>query len=61
MRDDLLTAEDAATRLGVTRRTITRWAETGKLPTAFQVPTGATGARFFAPEDVDALAEAATA
>ena len=43
MRDDLLTAKDAAARLGVTDRTITRWAEAGKLPTAFQVPTGPTG------------------
>lgn len=61
MRTDLLSAEEAAERLGVTRRTITRWAANGRLPVAFQVPTGETGARFFAPEDVDALSEQATA
>ena len=51
----MLTAAQAAIRLGVDRRTVTKWADEGKLPTAMRLP-GATGARLFAAHAVDALA-----
>lgn len=53
---ELLTAEQAAERAGVNRRTITKWADAGRLPVAMQLP-GLTGARLFAAADVDAAAE----
>lgn len=54
---DLLTAAQAAVRAGVNRRTITRWADTGRLPVALQLP-GDTGANLFRPADVDAAVAA---
>jgi excisionase family DNA binding protein len=49
--NDLLTADQAAEIAGVTRRTISRWAESGRLATAFRLP-GDKGARLFHREDV---------
>lgn len=51
---DLLTTAQVEARYGVSRRTITRWAQTGKLPVADRLP-GETGALLFRPEDVDAV------
>jgi excisionase family DNA binding protein len=48
---NLLTAKQAADDLGVDRRTITRWVETGKLAPAMKL-TGTTGAYLF---DRDAI------
>jgi predicted site-specific integrase-resolvase len=48
----LLNADQAAERRGVDRRTITRWASSGKLPVALRLP-GKTGALLFAVTDVD--------
>ena len=56
--EQLLTAAQVAERLGVTVRTVTRWADSGRLPTAMKLP-GATGPRLFHATDVDALAGAA--
>jgi len=53
---DLLTAEQAAAAVGVNRRTITKWAETGRLAVAFKLP-GATGTTLFARADIDRLAD----
>lgn len=52
--DELLTADQAAERAGVTRRTISRWAESNRLPTALRLP-GDKGARLFHPADIDAI------
>lgn len=57
---DLLTADQAATAAGVNRRTITKWADTGRLPVAMKLP-GNTGARLFRRSDVEALTAEATA
>ena len=48
----LLSASEAAERRGVDRRTITRWAKTGRLPVALRL-TGRTGALLFTAHDVD--------
>jgi excisionase family DNA binding protein len=60
MTTDLLTAAQAAERAGVNRRTILRWAETGRLSVALTLP-GETGAHLFRPADVDAVTAEATA
>lgn len=52
---DYLTANEAADRAGRSRRTITRWIDSGRLVPAAQLP-GPTGAMLFRPEDVDAAA-----
>lgn len=52
---DLLTADQAAQQLGVNRRTVTKWADDGKLAEALRLP-GPTGARLFRASDVDTLA-----
>lgn len=57
--DELLTADQAAERAGVTRRTISRWAESERLPTALRLP-GDKGARLFRPSDIDAIISPAT-
>lgn len=49
----LLSADEAAERRGVNRRTITRWADEGKLPVALKVGAGKTGALLFTVHDVD--------
>lgn len=54
--NDLLTAEQAAERAGVNRRTISKWADSGRLPVALRLP-GATGARLFRVSDVDAATD----
>lgn len=50
-----VTSSEAATLLGVSQRTVIRWADDGKLPVDNRVP-GRNGARLFKREDVDALA-----
>ena len=55
MSFEYLTANEAAGRAGVTRRTITRWIESGRLNPAARLP-GETGALLFLPADVDAAA-----
>lgn len=52
---DLLTADQAAAVIGVNRRTITKWAESGRLPESLRLP-GDTGARLFARMDVERIA-----
>ena len=52
---DYLTANESAERAGVSRRTITRWIESGRLTPATKLP-GDTGAMLFDPSDVDAAA-----
>ena len=42
----LITAEEVAERLGVNRSTITRWVQSGRLPTALVFP-GKRGPRLF--------------
>lgn len=54
MPDDVLTADQAAERAGVDRRTISRWAKAERLPTALRLP-GPKGARLFRPADIDAI------
>jgi len=54
MQTDLLTADQAAIALGVNRRTVNRWATSGRLAVAHRSP-GATGALLFSRSDVDAL------
>lgn len=49
---DLLTTQQAAERLGVSRRTLTRWVESGKLAIADRLP-GETGAFLFEPAALD--------
>jgi excisionase family DNA binding protein len=56
--EELLTAAQAADRLGVSVRTVARWAEEGRLPEAMKL-AGVRGPRLFRAEDVDALAGAA--
>lgn len=52
---DLLTADQAADVIGVNRRTITKWADSGRLPHAMRLP-GGTGARLFDRTEVDRVA-----
>lgn len=51
--EPLLTAAEAAKRVGRSPRTIARWAREGRLPVAQQLP-GVRGALLFSPEAVDA-------
>jgi excisionase family DNA binding protein len=55
MSPDFLTADQAAERIGVNRRTITKWSDTGRLPEAMRLP-GSTGARLFHPDEVERVA-----
>jgi excisionase family DNA binding protein len=50
-----VTSSEAASMLGVSQRTVIRWADEGKLPVANRVP-GRNGARLFNDNDVEALA-----
>ena len=52
----LLTADQASALVGVTRRTISRWAESDRLATALRLP-GDKGARLFRRDDVLAAAD----
>lgn len=47
MPNDLLSTAETAQRLGVSVRTVIRWAESGRLPVAHRMP-GKTGAMLFA-------------
>lgn len=49
-----LSSAEAADTLGVDRATFNRWAAAGRITAALKMP-GATGARLFAREDVEAL------
>ena len=51
---DLLTTAEVAERCRVSVATVNRWAASGALPVAMQLP-GATGARLYRPTDVEAL------
>lgn len=53
---ELLTSRQAAERLGTTTTTINRWAKSGRLAPALQVP-GYNGAHLFKVEDVEAVRE----
>ena len=53
---DLIGAAEAAEIAGVKRSTITRWADTGRLPTVTKLP-GQTGAYLFRRSDVEALSQ----
>lgn len=53
---EYLTANQAAERAGVSRRTITRWIESGRLTAATKLP-GETGALLFTADDVDTAAQ----
>lgn len=52
---DLVPAAEAAAMLAVSVATVSRWAVSGRLPTAFQAP-GDKGARLFLRSDVTRLA-----
>lgn len=54
MTDELISAQDAERLLKKDRRTIHRWAASGKLPVAHKLP-GDTGAFLFRRSDVEAL------
>lgn len=54
--DDLLTTAQAAEVLGVTVRTVARWADSGRLTPAVEFP-GLRGPRMFRQADVLALME----
>jgi len=53
---ELLTTAQVAERLGVSVKTVARWANAGTLPTAVKAP-GLRGARLFRTEDVYRLIE----
>ena len=53
---DLITANQAAAAVGVNRRTIMRWVETGRLSVALKLP-GDTGATLFHRTEGDRLAD----
>ena len=57
-QDELLTAAQVAERLGVTVRTVARWADSGRLPEAIKL-SGLRGPRMFRAEDVEQLRGAA--
>lgn len=52
---ELLTSAQVAERFGVDVRTVARWVNAGRLTPAIEAP-GLRGARFFHPDDVEALA-----
>lgn len=52
---DLITADQAAEVIGVNRRTVTKWADNGRLPEAMRLP-GGTGARLFDRAEVERVA-----
>lgn len=54
-KPDLIPSSVATARLGVNRRTLTRWVAQGRLVPVLQLP-GQTGAFLFEPADVDRLA-----
>lgn len=56
--ETLLTTKEAASRLGVSVQTISRWVSEDKLRPALKAP-GIRGPLFFRAADVDALAGAA--
>lgn len=56
----LIATREASVLLGVTTRTVARWAEDGILPPAAQAP-GPRGAYLFDVEQVEALATERTA
>lgn len=58
MNDDLITAAEAAARLGVPKRTLLRWAKFGLVPAA-KLP-GRTGAYLFDPATIEQLASRKT-
>lgn len=51
---ELVSTAEAATLLGKSTATISRWADSGALPVAFKAP-GTRGARFFTRDAVDAM------
>ena len=57
-KETLLTTREAASRLGVSVQTISRWVSEEKLKPVLKAP-GIRGSLFFSEEDVDALAGAA--
>jgi excisionase family DNA binding protein len=59
MPKPLLSTAETADRLGVSVSTVTRLAESGRLPIAHRMP-GKTGAMLFEEADVDALVGAAS-
>ena len=50
----LVTADEVAKRFGVARSTVTRWAQSGRLPEAIRLP-GPRGPRLFYEADVEQL------
>lgn len=52
----LMSAHDVAEQFNVDRATVTRWAQSGRLPEAFRVP-GNRGARLFWADDVEEFAD----
>lgn len=56
--EQLLTTAQAADRLGVTVRTVSRWADSGRLPEAMKL-AGLRGPRLFRVTDVDRLRDVA--
>jgi excisionase family DNA binding protein len=58
VNDDLITAAEAAARLGVPKRTLLRWAKVGLVP-AVKLP-GRTGAYLFDPADINQLTNRGT-
>lgn len=60
MPKPLLSTAETAERLGVSVSTVTRLAESGRLPIAHRMP-GKTGAMLFDASDVDAYTKAAPA
>lgn len=53
---EFLTAAQVADRLGVSIKTVARWANSGQLPTAVKAP-GLRGARLFRATDIDTLTD----
>lgn len=60
MPKPLLSTAETADRLGVSVSTVTRLAESGRLPIAHRMP-GKTGAMLFDESDVDSYAKAGAA
>ena len=57
-KETLLTTREAASRLGVSVQTISRWVNEGKLNPSLKAP-GIRGPLFFAEGDVDAMQDGA--